>query len=130
MNFYHEYHVTLLVFSLSIGTGSQTSSRLKGLFKLWSNKFYMWISLTTIMILLWEKLNLSKLKMKVTSNMVCVPGCTEQSSLSEAVQCRKRALTCLMSNVKLAAFISRCCHDCFYFKFTLGISSAVVVISF
>lgn len=39
----------------------------------------MWISLTTIMTLLWETLSFSKLKMKATSNMVHVSGRTDQS---------------------------------------------------
>lgn len=39
----------------------------------------MWISLTTIMTLLWEKLSLSKLKMKATSNTVDVSGRPDQS---------------------------------------------------
>lgn len=39
----------------------------------------MWISLTTVMTLLWEKLSLSKLKMKATSNTVHGAGRTDQS---------------------------------------------------
>lgn len=38
----------------------------------------MWISLSAIMTLLWETLNLSKLKIQVTSNVVRVSDRTDQ----------------------------------------------------
>lgn len=80
------------------------------------------------MSLLWEKLSLSKLKMKVTSNMVYVSGCTDEFFVSEVAQRKKRAFVCLMSTIKLVGVISRCFSLFMYFM--LCISSGLVVISF
>lgn len=38
----------------------------------------MWISLTAIMTLLWEKLNLSKVEIQVTANVVHVSDCADR----------------------------------------------------
>ena len=38
----------------------------------------MWISLTAIMTLLWEKLNLSKVEIQVTATVVHVSDCADK----------------------------------------------------
>ena len=38
----------------------------------------MWILLTAIMTLLWEKFNLSEVKIQVSENVVHVSDCTDQ----------------------------------------------------
>lgn len=70
----------------------------------------MWISLTTIMTLLWEKLSLSKLKMKVTSNTVHVAGRTDLS-LCLKLQHEKDSIYLPNDNYKICG----CCLEILLF---------------
>lgn len=61
-----------------------------------------WISLTAILTLLWEKLNLGKLKIQVTSSVVPVSAGTDHFFCLELQDAGGTHCFCLKSSMKLA----------------------------